>query len=1019
MPPTTGVTITGRVIFIKKNYSLGIQENKYKRVILRFKRFYYAPLYFMYRHHHRHSNHHVSRNTNSSGGHSITVTTNRAHAGCTNHIASARAIMHPQLTPRTPSSSTASVSVSVTPRRSGGERIPNCNISGSSTASASISGSTSRDPESITVHSGHRKRAIRDARFPSNETEMDSERAPKRTTRIPVTIKRELTLQDEANVSAGNDGSSSVARGQKNKEQHTSDFSSMNLNINRLRQRTSKSQKRELPYSEACTVSSSTTNNVIEDNEMGDQESRDSDANNHNDTSFTEPPSTSSETPLTSFQSNPKGEPSKLVSLKVENLSSSSGVLGGKNQLNKTKKEDNDNNQTEKSDKHLERGSEERRQSFDANEDYSSVSSPIESPQPGPSGLQPFSSNEDQNDDDTSFAALQNAPDLQLDCLSSDTEDEVNEDVTVVKISRRRKGTSRKKWNTNGRVHNERGGSTTTINAPPGTVVEVDLTQESDTDDNEIHVDAIHPPPPLSGPHTSATYANHYSMDCVTADGNDDSPNRLGGGIKLRRFATAPHGALPPNVHSAGSSRGSTPNSTPGPSLHTAVPQSSSSNIPGNMRSTEGSSGAHNSDDRYYNMERLRMCNYSTTRPLPPPDANHSSCRSHRSYVMNTCNGECATCPTYHEPAPAHNPSNSTPQGNRQRSSSSSQPTGVSTSRTNHIRHLSHSRSSHHMDNTHSSRISNPSFDQWTFRPRRLRAPEGSIAPSASTGRSTSTVDGNGSRQPQQSLHHVNLHLQQQPHVPNDCPDAHCQLHQNPGSVIILGSPPREFHRSNSAQDANRQIGNTHQTLHRAHQSNIPVQQQTQPVDFRRSSSASRSSTDTTRESTETVAPTAVTVNRSREEVTDQSRNNAPPPQHISNHQPPPPPYPSDASDLLRPYHQIGLPQTASAFDPSSGNHVPRQDQRLLNAVWRMNQYHPLRSTRHPRHRNLWTSHHIQQEQMRRHMGSAAAAASNAPSNSNESVTNQPQPSIEIGTYVENLTSIHSSFISHWVFSLI
>ena len=34
-----------------------------------------------------------------------------------------------------------------------------------------------------------------------------------------------------------------------------------------------------------------------------------------------------------------------------------------------------------------------------------------------------------------------------------------------------------------------------TINAPPGTVVEVDLTQESSDDDTEVQVDAIHPAP--------------------------------------------------------------------------------------------------------------------------------------------------------------------------------------------------------------------------------------------------------------------------------------------------------------------------------------------------------------------------------------------------------------------------------------------------------------------------------------------------------------------------------------------
>ena len=141
------------------------------------------------------------------------------------------------------------------------------------------------------------------------------------------------------------------------------------------------------------------------------------------------------------------------------------------------------------------------------------------SPQPGPSGLQQT----------TSTDSGINAPDLQLDCLSSDSDDDgmTEEDVTVVKISRRRKGTSKKRV------------STTTINAPPGSIVEVDLTQESDhpdevedEDDDDIRVDAIRP----------------------------RSEARGGEGlIKLRQFATVPH--LPPNVQS----RGSTPSTTPAP----------------------------------------------------------------------------------------------------------------------------------------------------------------------------------------------------------------------------------------------------------------------------------------------------------------------------------------------------------------------------------------------------------------------------------------------------------------------
>ena len=143
-----------------------------------------------------------------------------------------------------------------------------------------------------------------------------------------------------------------------------------------------------------------------------------------------------------------------------------------------------------------------------------STESRAESPQPGPSGLQQNRNN-----------GL-DAPDLQLDCLSSDSDDDIaEEDVTVVKISRRRTKSSRK-W------HN----STTTINAPPGSIVEVDLTQESDHPDeeenDEIRVDSIRP----------------------------RNGERNEGLIKLRQFATVPH--LPPNVQS----RGSTPSTTPAPS---------------------------------------------------------------------------------------------------------------------------------------------------------------------------------------------------------------------------------------------------------------------------------------------------------------------------------------------------------------------------------------------------------------------------------------------------------------------
>ena len=81
---------------------------------------------------------------------------------------------------------------------------------------------------------------------------------------------------------------------------------------------------------------------------------------------------------------------------------------------------------------------------------------PPASPQPGPSGLQ-----QQQRNNDLA------APDLQLDCLSSDTEESSSEDVQVVKISRRRKTNSSK---------------------PP---VEVDLTQEMTSDDDDITVEEV------------------------------------------------------------------------------------------------------------------------------------------------------------------------------------------------------------------------------------------------------------------------------------------------------------------------------------------------------------------------------------------------------------------------------------------------------------------------------------------------------------------------------------------------
>ncbi len=165
--------------------------------------------------------------------------------------------------------------------------------------------------------------------------------------------------------------------------------------------------------------------------------------------------------------------------------------------------------------------------SRDSNVPQSPTEVPVSppSPQPGPSGL-----GRPQTQARSSAADLFSAPDLSLDCLSSDTEDSSpEEDVTVVKISRRRKGGAKSS-------------SSSTRH-----VVEVDLTQESDgsNDDDNIQVEVIQPAPGAS------------------ASGSSSG----GGGIKLRHFATVPSGLLPPNVQSSNnSSRSSTPSTTPAPS---------------------------------------------------------------------------------------------------------------------------------------------------------------------------------------------------------------------------------------------------------------------------------------------------------------------------------------------------------------------------------------------------------------------------------------------------------------------
>merc|ERR1712106_962411 len=90
----------------------------------------------------------------------------------------------------------------------------------------------------------------------------------------------------------------------------------------------------------------------------------------------------------------------------------------------------------------------------------------IDDPQPGPSGLQRSSDLDQPGPSGISRSSeVLQAPDLQLDCLSSDTEDSSSEDVQVVKISRRKRS-----------------------HKPP---VEVDLTQEMTSDDDDITVEEV------------------------------------------------------------------------------------------------------------------------------------------------------------------------------------------------------------------------------------------------------------------------------------------------------------------------------------------------------------------------------------------------------------------------------------------------------------------------------------------------------------------------------------------------
>ena len=135
----------------------------------------------------------------------------------------------------------------------------------------------------------------------------------------------------------------------------------------------------------------------------------------------------------------------------------------------------------------------------------------IDDPQPGPSGLQ---RSQDLNQPGPSGGSrpseVLQAPDLQLDCLSSDTEDSSSEDVQVVKISRRKKS------------HKQ--------------PVEVDLTQEMTSDDDDITVEEVRQRP-----------------SCQQAASMDESKPE----INVKTFASVPDNA--DNIQS--SSRGSTPSS--------------------------------------------------------------------------------------------------------------------------------------------------------------------------------------------------------------------------------------------------------------------------------------------------------------------------------------------------------------------------------------------------------------------------------------------------------------------------
>ena len=190
---------------------------------------------------------------------------------------------------------------------------------------------------------------------------------------------------------------------------------------------------------------------------------------------------------------------------------------------------------------------------------------PINDPQPGPSGLQSTSSDIDrpgpsglQPQASSSGNDLQ-ADDLQLDCLSSDTEGSSNEDVQVVKISRRIK-----------------------FKKKP---VEVDLTQDMTSDDDgDVVIEEVRSRP-VSEPSQPASTSN--------SDSSDNKPE-----INVKTFASVPDNVT--NIQSSGrGSASSSRESTPAASSHDHPYGSMSSYLQNSGLNAEGSWSANGGPPPY------------------------------------------------------------------------------------------------------------------------------------------------------------------------------------------------------------------------------------------------------------------------------------------------------------------------------------------------------------------------------------------------------------------------------------